>query len=54
LILKAAGTSTKVIADSVGAIQNELAKYNTYRPYFAMDGLTTIAYISSINLEAVA
>ena len=50
--------SNRLQADSVGAIQNELAaavkKYNTYRPHFALDGLTPIAYINSINLEAAA
>ena len=46
--------SNRLQADSVGAIQNELAaavkKYNTYRPHFALDGLTPIAYINSLSI----
>lgn len=44
-------------ADSVGAIQNELVKavdkYNTYRPHFALQGLTPMAYIQQLAKEAV-
>ena len=50
--------SSRLQADSVCGIQNELAiavkKYNTYRPHFALAGLTPMAYIESINLEAIA
>ena len=50
--------SSKLQADSVGAVQNELKKavdkYNTYRPHFALQGLTPMEYIESAKVEVAA
>lgn len=45
-------------ADSLGAIRNELqaavTKYNTYRPHFALDGLTPMEYITQLCQQEAA
>lgn len=50
--------SSRLQADSFGAIRNELAKavkkYNEYRPHFALKGLTPMEYIHNLRLEAAA
>lgn len=50
--------SSRLQADSVGAIRNELAKavkkYNSYRPHAGLDGLTPFEYIQNLNLETAA
>lgn len=47
-----------ILSDSLGGFRNDLRaalnKYNTYRPHGALDGLTTMKYISKNNLEAAA
>lgn len=47
-----------ILADSVGAFRAELAKavnkYNTYRPHFALKGMTPMQYIQNYLLEAAA
>ena len=41
-------------SDSLGALRNDLkaalAKYNTYRPHGALDGLTPMVYIQNHHL----
>jgi len=50
--------SSRLEADSVGAIQNELVKavkkYNEYRPHWSLKGLTPMEYIQQSYLEAAA
>ncbi len=50
--------SSKLQADAVGAIQNELKKavrkYNAYRPHFSLQGLTPMEYIKSAKVEVAA
>ena len=47
-----------ILADSVGAFRAELTKalnkYNTYRPHFALKGMTPMQYIQNYLLEAAA
>ncbi len=44
-----------LLADSLGAIRAELTKalhkYNAYRPHKALDGLTPLAYLTSLSSE---
>ena len=46
------------LSDSLGALRNDLRdalqKYNTYRPHWALDGLTPMQYIYNLSLEVAA